>query len=219
MSEEREFKDRVYRQLARVGKSVSSPRRIELLDLLTQAPHSVAELAEATDMSVANTSQHLQTLREARLVETERDGNQVIYHVASEEVAAFFVHLRNLAEDRLAELDAAATEYFADSPGGEVDAQEIWSGIEEGELTVVDVRPEDEYESGHIEGAISIPIDEFEEHVDRLQDDEQVVVYCRGPYCTMAADAVETLDRHGVEAVRLREGYPDWRLQKRDSEA
>lgn len=218
MSEEREFKDRVYRQLARVGKSVSSPRRIELLDLLTQAPRSVAELAEATDMSVANTSQHLQTLREARLVETERDGNRVIYHLASAEVAAFFVSLRNLAEDRLAELDAAATEYFADSPGGEVDADDIWNKIQQGEVTVVDVRPEDEYESGHIEGAISIPIDEFEEHVDELTDEDDVVVYCRGPYCTMAADAVETLDRHGIEAVRLRQGYPGWRLKGTESE-
>lgn len=218
MSDERNFKDRVYSQLARVGKSVSSPRRIELLELLTQAPRSVAELAEATDMSVANTSQHLQTLREARLVETERDGNKVIYDLASEEVAEFFVSLRNLAEQRLAELDAAATEYFADSPGGEVDADEVWKRIEEGEVTVVDVRPEDEYESGHIEGAISIPIDDFEEHVDKLTDDDEVVVYCRGPYCTMAANAVETLDRHGIEAVRLREGYPDWKLKKAETE-
>jgi len=212
MSDDRKFKDRVYSQLARVGKSVSSPRRIELLELLTQAPRSVAELAEATDMSVANTSQHLQTLREARLVETERDGNKVIYEVASEAVAEFFLGLRNLAEERLAELDAAATEYFADAPGGEVDADDVWRRIQEGEVTVVDVRPEDEYEAGHIEGAISIPIGEFEDHVDELTDAEEVVVYCRGPYCTMAASAVETLDDHGIEAVRLREGYPDWKL-------
>jgi rhodanese-related sulfurtransferase/DNA-binding transcriptional ArsR family regulator len=215
----REFKDRAYEQLARVGKSVSSPRRIELLDLLAQAPRAVAELAEEASLSVANTSQHLQTLREARLVETERRGNHVIYRLASGDVSDFVVALRRLAEERLAELHATESDFFDAFDDEAVQADQIWERIANGEVTVVDVRPEREFEAGHIQGALSIPVDELEARLGELPADRDVVVYCRGPFCTFAPDAVELLEEHGFNALRLREGYADWRASGLTHEA
>ena len=209
----RQFKDRVYTQLAKVGKSVSSSRRIELLDLLSQAPRSVADLAEEASLSVANTSQHLQTLKEAKLVETEREGNRIIYRLSGPEVADFVVSLRRMAEARHADLEAAEREFFADIPGPELEeGDELWGRIEDGEVRVLDVRPEQEYEAGHIPGAVSMPVDQLEERLQEVgPDEEPIIVYCRGPYCTFAAEAVEELRAHGIEAVRLREGYSGWR--------
>lgn len=215
----RSFKDSAYKQLARVGKAVSSSRRIELLDLLTQAPRSVAELAELASLSVANTSQHLQTLREARLVETERDGNHVIYRLASADVVGFVISLRMLAERRLAELRAVESEYFEEADVDSVDAEQIWKRIEEQEVAVVDVRPTREFEVGHIDGAVSMPLDDVGKRLDELPRDREIVVYCRGPFCTLAGDAVRLLRREGFEAVRLRDSYADWHARGFDKKA
>lgn len=217
-STDRGFKDKAYGQLARIGKAVSSARRIELLELLTQAPRSVAELAELADQSTANTSQHLQKLREARLVRTRRDGNRVIYALAGAEVADFVIALRTLAEGRLVELRAAETEYIEEADVDSVDAEQVWGRIDRGEATVVDVRPEREFDAGHIDGAISMPLAEVESRHDELPEDHDIVVYCRGPFCSLAADAVRLLRQKGFEAVRLRDSYADWRNRGFDDE-
>lgn len=209
----RRFKEKAYEQLGRVGKAVSSPRRIELLELLSQAPRSVAELAELADMSVANASQHLQTLREARLVDSKRDGNHVIYGLAGPEVASFVVALRSLAEARLVELRAVESDYLDEADVDSVDAEQVWERIDNGEAAVVDVRPQREFEAGHIDGAISMPLDEVNTRLDELPDNRQVVVYCRGPFCTLAADAVRLLRKEGFDAVRLRDSYADWQMR------
>lgn len=209
----RRFKDEAYGHLAQVGKALSAASRLELLDLLAQAPRSVAQLAEQASLSVANTSQHLKTLREAGLVSSERDGNHIIYRLAGTDVADFVVGMQRLAHHRLASLDAAERRFFADS-GEEVDAGRLQARVDEGRVTLLDVRPREEFDAGHIDGAVSVPIDELSERLDELPRDRRVVVYCRGRYCTFAARGVALLERHGFEAVRLREGYPDWRRQQ-----
>ncbi|QDG53027.1 metalloregulator ArsR/SmtB family transcription factor [Persicimonas caeni] len=208
----RNFKNTVYGHLARVGKALSTGSRLELLDLLAQAPKTVAELAEGASLSVPNTSQHLRTLREVGLVTSERDGNHVIYRLAGPDVADFVSSMQQLATRRLADLEAAERSFFADS-GEEVSADKLREWMRGGAVELVDVRPREEFDAGHIDGAVSVPIDELEGRVEELPRDRNIVVYCRGPYCTYAARGVELLQQKGFEALRLREGYPDWRAR------
>lgn len=208
----RSFKDAIYEQFARLGKAVSAPKRLELLDLLCQGPKTVEVLANQAALSVANTSQHLQVLRAARLVEAEKQGLHVEYRLAGEDVCEFFLALRNLAEGRLAEIEVVTREYL-----GQRDAMETVPGVEllrrvkSGEVTVLDVRPSEEYRAGHIPGAVSIPLGELKARFKELPKNREVVAYCRGPYCVFAVEAVELLRRKGLKAHRLREGVLDWR--------
>ena len=208
----RSFKDAIYEQFARLGKAVSAPKRLELLDLLCQGPKTVEVLADQAALSVANTSQHLQVLRAARLVEAEKQGLHVEYRLAGEDVCEFFLALRNLAEGRLAEIEVVTREYL-----GQRDAMETVPGVEllrrvkSGEVTVLDVRPSEEYRAGHIPGAVSIPLGELKARFKELPKNREVVAYCRGPYCVFAVEAVELLRRKGLKAHRLREGVLDWR--------
>ena len=208
----RVFKDRVYEQLARISKAVASPQRLELLDLLTQSPRTVENLAQEAHQTVANTSRHLQVLRMARLVEAEKEGVFVRYRVADEAVVDFFRSLRVLAASRLAELDQITRQFFNDRDALEpVDRKALLARARKGLVTVLDVRPHEEYQSSHIAGALSIPLHELQDRLAELPRDQDIVAYCRGPYCVLAAQAVELLREHGFRVARLEDGVADWR--------
>lgn len=210
----RRFKDRIYEQVARLGKAVSAPKRLELLDLLCQGPRTVEALAEQAAISVANASQHLQILRAARLVEAEKKGFYVEYRVADEQVCRFFHSLRGLAERRLAEVEQVTRAYLTERGAmAGVQSNELLRRVRAGEVTVLDVRPSEEYRAGHIPGALSVPLSELKKRLAELPKNREVVAYCRGPYCVMAIDAVELLRKKGVKAHRMEQGVADWRAR------
>ncbi|XEC97372.1 ArsR/SmtB family transcription factor [Paenibacillus tarimensis] len=209
---ESEWKDRLYQEFARIGKSLSSPKRLELLDLLAQGPKSVEALSKSTGMSIANVSQHLQTMYEARLVRFTKKGTFVIYELADSSVADFMVTFRSLCEKKLVEIQRIKTEILQLHASMEPISMDVLrKRMEKGEILLLDVRPREEYETDHIPGAISIPIVELEQHLSSLPANMEIVAYCRGPYCLMSAQAVEILNREGRRAVRLEEGVHEWR--------
>lgn len=211
-SSSRQFKSAIFDQLAIIGKSVSAGPRLEILDLLCQGPRTVEALARQAGQSVANTSHHLQVLRRARLVETEKQGVHVTYRLASPEVCAFYMALRALAESRLLEIEQIAHQFLKERDLLEpVGPQALAKRVKNGDVTVLDVRPTEEYEAGHIAGAISVPLDELKRHLSEFPKDREIVAYCRGPYCVLAVKAVELLRERGFKASRLSEGVPDWR--------
>jgi rhodanese-related sulfurtransferase len=208
----RRFKEAIYEQFARISKALSSPRRLELLDLLCQGPRTVEVLAGEAGLSVANTSQHLRALRAARLVETSKEGQFVTYRLADEAVCEFYHTLCRLAERRLAEVEQIVGQYLAQRESLEpVDQEQLLSQVRRGEVIALDVRPPEEYRAGHIPGALSVPLEELEQRLARLPRRRQIVAYCRGPYCVLAVEAVELLRRRGFKAVRLEAGVHDWR--------
>ncbi len=214
MESARGFKDAIYEQLAHIGKAVSSPRRLELIDLLSQGPHTVEALAGESGQTLANTSQHLQILRSARLVEAEKEGNFVTYSLADDEVCQFFQSLRSIAESHLAEIERTTREFFGNRDEMEqVEAVDLLERVRSGEATVIDVRPPDEYNAGHIAGAISLPLSELEQRFKELPRDREIVAYCRGRYCVLAVEAVELLLAHGFRASRLSDGVHDWKAR------
>ncbi|MFV8749810.1 ArsR/SmtB family transcription factor [Nannocystaceae bacterium ST9] len=215
----RAFKDRVYEQLARVGKALAAPKRLELLDLLAQGPRTVDALARQVDLPIANASAHLKVLRGARLVETEKRGLYVEYRLADEQVALLCHTLRELAVDRLGEIDDVTRGYLDERGAMEaIDADDLLRRVEAGEVRVIDVRPHREYLAGHIPGALSIPLEELAGRLAELPGDREIVAYCRGPWCVMAIDAVELLRAHGFEARRMDLGVVDWRARGRPVE-
>ncbi len=208
----RQFKDTIYEHFARIGKALASPKRLELLDLLGQGPRTVEVLAEAADLSMANASQHLQVLRAARLVETEKHGLYVRYRLADDDVAALWQRLKALGESRLAEVEATRRAFLSSMGALEkVDRDELRRRVLSGEVTVLDVRPVEEFEAGHLPGARSIPVDELERRLGELPRGQEVVAYCRGPYCVYAVEAVQILRANGIEAHHLEDGPPEWR--------
>lgn len=204
----------MYEQLARLGKAVAAPKRIELLDLLCQGPRTVEALAGEASLSVANASRHLQVLRAARLVDAERQGLFVEYRLADEDVSRFFLAMRALAEARLPEVREVTRDYF-DKRGAlePVATDELLRRVRAGDVTVLDVRPVEEYVAGHIPGAISIPIGELKPRLNELKKSSDIVAYCRGPYCVMAVEAVELLRKRGFRAHRIEQGVADWRAR------
>lgn len=210
----RQFKAAVYDQLARVGKALASGPRLELLDLLAQGPRTVEALAEQAGQSVANTSHHLQILRRARLVEAEKDGVRVTCRLADAEVAAFLQSLRVLAEARLVEIGTVTRDFLEVRGSLEpVDREALVARVRAGLVTVIDVRPEPEFRAGHLPGAISLPLPDLERRLGEIPRGREIVAYCRGPYCVLALDAVRVLRSHGLWAVRMEEGVPDWRAR------
>lgn len=210
----RQFKDAIYTQFARLGKAVSAPKRLELLDLLCQSPRTVEALAGQAAISVANASQHLKVLRAARLVEADKKGLYVEYRLADDEVSRFFKTLSALAESRLAEVERVTREYFERRGVMEgVPGEELLRRVKRGEVTVLDVRPVEEYRSGHIPGALSIPLGELTARLNELPKNREIVAYCRGPYCVMAVEAVKLLRKKGFKAHRLDQGVVDWRAR------
>jgi rhodanese-related sulfurtransferase len=211
MSTNRELKDALYEQVARIAKAAASPKRLELIELLCQAPKPVDMLAREAGISVKLASAHLKELRTARLVETERQGKNIIYRIASPEVPRFWVLLRTLAEDRLFELQDALRQLTASNGEwrGE-DRAELLRKAREGEVVVIDVRPPHEFEQAHLPFARSMPLAELRSRVAELPKDKPIVAYCRGPYCLMSADAVVLLKEQGYTALQLREGVVEW---------
>jgi DNA-binding transcriptional ArsR family regulator len=209
----RDAKGALFEAIATTGKAFASPVRLELLDLLAQAPRTVEELARASGQSVANASQHLQALHAAGLVTRAREGTRVRYALAGDEVLRLWLALREVSALRLAEVEHAAREYL----GGEVEAigrEELVERLARGDVVLVDVRPAEEYAAGHIESARSVPLDELERRLAELPADREVVAYCRGRFCAYAHDAVRRLHAAGRPARRLEEGWPEWRLAK-----
>lgn len=212
----RSFKDEIYDQFARIGKAFSSASRLELIDLLAQRERTVDELAAETEMSVANTSRHLQVLKGERLVRRRKEGTRAYYTLASPEVYRAWKAVRTLAEARLAEVEETVQRYLSDRDEmTALSPEELETRIENDDILVLDVRPEEEYETGHIPGARSIPIDQLEERLDELPEEKEIVAYCRGPYCVYSDDAVRCLQEEGREAHRLTEGLPDWFVEGR----
>ena len=210
----RTYKNRIYEQLARIGKSLASGPRLELLDILCQSPCTVNAIAKQAGQSVANTSHHLQVLRRARLVEATKSGTHVAYRLANEEVATSFQRLRRLAESRLVEIERLTSDFLSQRTALEaVDREVLVARVRSGEVTVLDVRPREEYQAGHIPNALSVPLDEIRDRMAELPRDRDVVAYCRGPYCVMAIEAVEFLRQEGFNAFRMEFGVPDWRAR------
>ncbi len=211
-NENRRYKDAIYEQFARIGKALSSPKRLELLDLLSQGERTVEVLAKEAGLTVANASQHLHVLHAARLVETEKEGLFVTNRIADETVSEFLLTLRGLAETRLAELEQITRLFLEGREGLEgIDRETLIERVNKGEVTVLDVRPVEEYSAGHIPGAISVPLKELEAHLSELSEDQEIVAYCRGPYCVLAIQAVEFLRARGLRALRLEDGIIEWR--------
>jgi rhodanese-related sulfurtransferase/predicted transcriptional regulator len=214
VSDERTAKTALFEAIALMGKGFASPVRLELLDLLAQAPRTVQDLARESEQSVANVSQHLQALQAAGLVSRRREGTSVRYALAGEDVLALWLALRSASAARLAEVERAARQYL----GEEVEVigrDELLARLRRGDVVLLDVRPGDEFAAGHIDGARSIPIDELEQRLSELPKGDEVIAYCRGPFCAYAHEAVRILNRSGRKARRLEEGWPEWRLASR----
>ena len=213
MKSSREIKNLLYEQVARIGKAASSPKRLELVEILCQGEKSVESLAAAAEISVKLASAHLKELKSARLVEARRDGKNMYYSLIDSRVADLWVMLRELAEERLLELQEAMRGLVA-RPGelSPFSRDELLAQAQSGEIFVIDVRPESEYTTAHLPYARSIPVSELKHRLSELPNDRPVVAYCRGPFCLMAKEAVELLNREGFHALRFEDGVAEWRL-------
>ena len=211
MNPARRFKDEIYDQFSRIGKAVSSPKRLELLDILCQGERSVENLANETSLTIANTSQHLQVLKNSRLVEQEKKGLYVVYRPAPM-VCEFFLSMRKVAENRIAEIEQIKNRFLEGKKGMEpINRDSLIERIKNNEVIILDVRPPQEFRAGHINGAVSVPLKELELMLSKLPKKKEIVAYCRGPYCVLSVEAVELLNKKGYHAVRLEEGIMDWR--------
>jgi len=207
------FKQDLNDQFARIGKMLSNGRRLELLEYLAQSERSVEQLASVSGLSVANTSQHLQQMRQAGLVNARREGKQILYSLAGDDVVHLLDALRRVAEGRLAEVrEMVANVLTARDSLEPIQANELLERSRMGLVTVLDVRPAEEYAAGHLPGAINITLAELEQQLDRLPADKEVIAYCRGAYCVLSFEAVARLREHGFQARRLEQGYPEWKL-------
>ena len=205
------FKQDLLQQFARVGKALSNANRLEMLEFLGQGECDVETLSGKCGLSVANTSQHLQQLRHAGLVRSRKEGLRVYYSLTGLEVITLLHSLQQVAENNLAEVDMLVSKYLTTKDDLEpIEARELLRLAKGGNVTVLDVRPSDEYEAGHISGALNVPLSELEKHLKELPKDKEVVAYCRGPYCVLAYEAVEQLRKKGYKVRRLEEGYPEW---------
>jgi len=212
MPQHREFKDALYAQFARIGNALSSAKRIELIDLLCQRERTVEELAAAIATPVKNTSAHLRVLRESRLVETRREGTYIYYRPADDDVFRALQALQRLGDSRLADVQQVVRTYLDGNDAFEpVTFKELRQRMRNGDITILDVRPTDEYEAGHIPGALSIPVPELKRRLKEIPKSKEVVAYCRGRYCLYSLEAVTLLRKHGYKARRSHEGFPDWR--------
>jgi DNA-binding transcriptional ArsR family regulator/rhodanese-related sulfurtransferase len=212
MTAHRAFKERLYGQFARIGKALSNPHRLELLELLAQGERTVESLADETGLSLANASHHLQILKTSTLVEARKDGLYVYYRLADGSIHELSVAIRRVAEKRLAELDRIVTDYFGVRSGALViPMSELLTRARSKTVVILDTRPVGEYLAGHIAGAISVPVDQLNARLSRLPRNKEYVAYCRGPYCVYADRAVEMLRKRGRQARRLMEGFPEWK--------
>ena len=208
----REFKDLIFQQFANIATAFSSPKRLEIIDILEQGEKDVETLSRQISATFANTSRHLQILKNARLVESRRDGVRMYYRLADEKVFNCWKSLQSLAENRVAEIREVLRDFLGERNAmNAMSKEELWSRIESNDVIVLDVRPEEEFSSGHIPGAISIPLSELRERLNEIPHDREIVAYCRGPYCVLSPEAIKILLDEGYDASRLEEGLPEWR--------
>ncbi len=206
------IKQQLFEQFARVGKAIGSPVRLELLECLGQGQRSVEALAEKCGLPVSNASHHLQQLRQAGLVSASKDGLYVHYRLAGDGVIDLLSAMRNVAEQNIADVDRLINTYLTVKDTLEpVLAEDLLERVRKGLVTVLDVRPPDEYVAGHIAGAINVPLAELEKYLRKLRTKKEVVAYCRGPHCVLSYDAVEKMRSRGIKASRLKDGFPEWR--------
>lgn len=207
------FKQDLFSQFARVGKAMSNGNRLELLEFIAQGERSVEELSKVAGLTVANTSQHLQQLRQAGLIACRKEGLKVFYRISDDDVLELFGALRRVAERHLAEVEQLVQTYLTTKDSLEpVARNELLERVRDGMVTVLDVRPPEEFAAGHVPGAVNIPLAQLEEHLDELDQEHEVIAYCRGPHCILAFSAVAKLRERGFTARRLEDGYPEWKL-------
>jgi rhodanese-related sulfurtransferase/DNA-binding transcriptional ArsR family regulator len=205
-------KERLYQAIGRVAAALGSAGRLQLLEFVAQGERSVDVLATMTGLSVANTSKHLQALRQAGLVSARKEGLRVYYAIAGDDVSLLLAALRGVAEHRAADVEKLLQAWLAHRDELEaVPAREVLARVRRGLITVLDVRPAEEYAAGHVPGAINVPVDRLEKYLSKLPKRKEVIAYCRGPYCLMSFEAVEKLRKRGFKAKRLQDGYPEWR--------
>ncbi len=212
MMGDRDAKTALFDQFARVGKALGSGKRLELLDLLAQGERTVESLSRAAQLGMTTASAHLQTLKQANLVATRREGTKIYYRLAGSDVAALYALVRTVASAHLPDVDAASAAYLGPDDAEQVTRDELLQRAQRGEVVVLDVRPREEYEAGHIPGAVSIPVEELADRLDDIPADQEIVAYCRGTYCVLAHDAVRLLSARGRSARRLADGMLEWRL-------
>ena len=206
------FKHDLFAQFARVGQALSNGNRLELLEFLAQGERGVDELSKVSGLTVGNVSQHLQNLRHAGLVTSRKEGLKVIYRLSGDEVIDLLNALRAVAEHRLAQVERLINSFLTVKDDLEpVPRAELLQRVREGLVTVIDVRPPQEYAAGHVPGAVNIPLDQLENHLKDLKNALEIVAYCRGPYCVLAFDAVERMRKQGLKARRMEEGFPEWK--------
>jgi len=207
------FKSDLFIQFARVGKALSNANRLELLEFLAQGSRSVESLATLASLSVANTSQHLQQLRQSGLVTSRKEGLKVFYSLSGDDVIALLDSLRNVAERHISDVDKLVNTFLTAKDDLEpIPASELLEKVKQDLITVMDVRPKEEFEAGHVQGAINIPMDQLEQHLQQFDPEQEIVAYCRGPHCILAFEAVEQLRNKGFKARRLEHGFPEWKV-------
>jgi rhodanese-related sulfurtransferase len=212
--DKREFKDKIYGELAQITKAMANPHRLEIIELLAQGEYSVEQISIQTSLSIANASQHLQVLKTAQLVDVTRQGNFILYRLANTNVFKTWKALRDLGLERIASVEKIIKDFRHSKFKLEsVSIEGLVAKLKSEKITILDVRPEAEYKKGHIEKAISIPVSELRSRLKELPKKNQIVAYCRGPFCVYADEAVALLTKAGYKAIRLEEGFPDWRLQ------
>jgi rhodanese-related sulfurtransferase/DNA-binding transcriptional ArsR family regulator len=205
----REFKNKVYTELATITKALANPHRLEIIELLAQGDYSVEHISLQTDLSVANASQHLQVLKTAQLVDITRDGNFIYYKLANNNVFKAWRALRELGVERIASIEKLIKD-FRKAKSDSLTINQLRKKLKEGKITIIDVRPEKEFNAGHIAHALSIPIDQLHGRLKELPKRNEIIAYCRGPFCAYADEAVALLNKAGYNATRLEEGFPDW---------
>jgi rhodanese-related sulfurtransferase/DNA-binding transcriptional ArsR family regulator len=212
--EKREFKDKVFGELSRISSALANPKRLEIIDLLAQGERTVEKIAQETSMSTANASQHLQVLKNSNLVEIKRNGNFIIYKISDKKVVMIWQLLREFGTERIAEVEKVVKDFRAQKKVFEsVTIEELLKKMKLENVVVLDVRPEEEYQAGHIAHALSIPIDKLSERLKELPKNKEIIAYCRGPFCVFADDAIQLLLKNKFKAKRLEEGFPDWKLK------
>ena len=210
--EKKEFKEKVYSELAGLTKALANPYRLQIIDLLAQSSRTVEEIATQLDVSIANASQHLQTLKGAQLVSIQKEGHYVHYRLADEKVYLVWKSLRDLGIERFAQIERTLKDFREQKNSFQsISIDELIEKVRQENVVVLDVRPEKEYRAGHIPQALSVPMEHLSERIAALPKDKPVIVYCRGPFCVFADEAVEQLQKQGIKAWRLEEGFPDWK--------
>jgi rhodanese-related sulfurtransferase/DNA-binding transcriptional ArsR family regulator len=208
----REFKDIVFEQFARIASAFASAKRLEMIDVLAQGERDVESLAKQVGMTIANTSRHLQIMKGVRLVETRRKGVQIFYRLADEKVYRCWKELQELAESRVAEIREVVRAFYQEQDALEtLTREQLWQRMQEQSVTVIDVRPQEEYRQGHLPGALVISLSELKDKLKELPRDREVVAYCRGPYCVLSAEAIKILKAAGIRSVRFKDSVLDWK--------